>query len=154
VPDGARRAAQERAPDAIERRAGQIVGHRFVVLSISATLILTAFLCAIVMRIFDSEDYPSLGVAMWWAVQTFTTVGYGDVPPTTAVGRVVGGVLMVVGVMFISFLTASVTTSLIRRDDGGSGVRDADGRDEARAILDGIARLERRLDELEAKLER
>ena len=137
----------ERPSDAIERRAGLIVGHRFVVLSISATLILLAFVCAIVMRIFDSEDYPTLGVAMWWAVQTFTTVGYGDVPPTTGLGRVVGGVLMVVGVMFISFLTATVTTSLIRRDDAG-------GPDETRAILDGIARVEQRLDEIEAKLGR
>lgn len=148
------RAEPQRQPDAIERRAAQIVGHRFVVLSISTVLLATAFLCAIVMRIFDSEDYPSLGVAMWWAVQTFTTVGYGDVPPTTGLGRVVGGVLMVVGVMFISFLTASVTTSMIRRGDTASFARGTDEAGEARAILDGIARLERRLDDLESKLAR
>lgn len=154
MPDEAKRAAdQELTRDAIERRAGLIVGHRFVFLSISATLIVLAFPCAIVMRIFDSEDYPTLSVAMSWAVQTFTTVGYGDVPPTTGLGRLVGGLLMVVGVMFISFLTASVTTSLIRRDDG-SGTHGAGGPDETRAILDGIARIERRLDEIEAKLGR
>ena len=62
MPDEAKRAAdQDRSRDAIERRAGLIVGHRFVVVSISATLIVLAFACAIVMRIFDSEDYPTLG---------------------------------------------------------------------------------------------
>lgn len=91
---------------------------------------------------------------MWWAVQTFTTVGYGDVPPTAPLGRVVGGVLMVVGVMFISFLTASLTTSLIRRGDAATGGRDAGPSHESRAILEGIVRLERRLDALEAGLRR
>lgn len=147
MPDRAkRRAADPR--DVIERRAGLILSHRFVVLSISATLLVMAFACAIVMRIVDSGDFPTVGIAMWWAVSTFTTVGYGDVVPTTAVGRVVGGILMVIGIMFLSFLTAAVTTTLIRRDEAAPRSDPED----AQAILDGISRLEQRLEQLEAKL--
>jgi len=44
-----------------------------------------------------------------------TTVGYGDVVPTTAVGKVVGGIEMVIGISFIAFLTATVTSTAIER---------------------------------------
>jgi hypothetical protein len=73
------------------------------------------------MRIADQENYPSLGTAAWWVLQTVTTVGYGDVVPTTTAGRVVGGIEMVLGVSFIAFLTAGVTSTVIRRGSLGSG---------------------------------
>ena len=133
----------------IERRAQHIVSHRFVVGSIGATLLGMAFIAAIVMRIVDSENFPTVGLAMWWAAETFTTVGYGDVVPTTTAGKVVGGLMMVFGIMFLSFLTAAVTTSLIRRDEAAGPAQE-----DTRAILDGIARLEQRLDQFEAKLGR
>ncbi len=121
MPDEAKRAAdQDRSRDAIERRAGLIVGHRFVVAQHQRN----ADRAGVRVRDRDADlrlrGLPDARRGHVVGRQTFTTVGYGDVPPTTGAGRVVGGVLMVVGVMFISFLTASVTTSLIRRDDGSS----------------------------------
>ena len=41
------------------------------------------------MRFADSDNFPSVGLAMWWALQTVTTVGYGGVVPTTVFGRVI-----------------------------------------------------------------
>ena len=67
------------------------------------------------MRIADPDNFPSLGLAIWWALQTVTTVGYGDAVPTTDLGRVIGGVEMVLGVSFIAFLTAGVTSVVIQR---------------------------------------
>ena len=49
-----------------------------------------------------------------------TTVGYGDVVPTTDVGRFVGGVELVLGVSFIAFLTAGVTSTVVERSRAGT----------------------------------
>ena len=52
---------------------------------------------------------------MWWAVQTVTTVGYGDVVPTNLGGRLIGGVLMLQGIALLTVITASVTATLIEQ---------------------------------------
>lgn len=59
----------------------------------------------------------SFGDALWWALSTITTVGYGDVYPVTAAGRVVGGFTMVIGVSVFAVVTAKVASFLVRSDD-------------------------------------
>ena len=70
---------------------------------------------AVAIRFLDEESFPSFGIAVWWALQTVTTVGYGDVIPAGSTGKVIGGIEMVLGVSFISFLTAGVTSAVIQR---------------------------------------
>jgi voltage-gated potassium channel len=84
-------------------------------LGLAATFLLLAFLGAVLMWLIDDKNFSSFGLAAWWALQTVTTVGYGDVVPTTAVGKVVGGIEMVIGISFIAFLTATVTSTAIER---------------------------------------
>jgi voltage-gated potassium channel len=60
--------------------------------------------------------------ALWWAVTTVTTVGYGDIVPTTPAGRAVAAIVMIVGVTFTSLLTAQIAAHLSR-----TGQRRADG---------------------------
>ena len=48
-------------------------------------------------RIFDRHEYPTCGRAVWFTLQTVTTVGYGDVTPTATIGRAVGAVVILVG---------------------------------------------------------
>lgn len=145
-------------PAFIERPVRRIVNARSVTFAFAAAFVLLAVLGAIVMRLIDQHNYPSLGTAVWWAVQTFTTVGYGDVTPTTAAGRVVGGIEMVIGVSFIAFLTAGVTSTVITR--GGARAAEADRAQAERntqTIVDAltetreaIAELDRHLDEMES----
>jgi voltage-gated potassium channel len=77
-----------------------------------ASTIMTV-LCGVLIRLLDSRDFDNLGVALWWAVQTVTTVGYGDEVPTHAAGRTIAAALMLVGIGFLTVLTASITAALI-----------------------------------------
>ena len=74
----------------IERHVRRIANARSLTLGLALTFVGLAFVGAIVMRIVDHDNFPSLGLAIWWALQTVTTVGYGDVVPTTGVGRPLG----------------------------------------------------------------
>jgi voltage-gated potassium channel len=58
----------------------------------------------------------SLFDALWWSFATVTTVGYGDIAPVTAVGRLVGAVTVVVGISTFAVVTAKVAEFLIRVD--------------------------------------
>jgi voltage-gated potassium channel len=144
----------------IDRRIRKIVNARSVTAGLAATFVIMSFVCAIVIWLVDRHDFPTLGLAVWWSLQTVTTVGYGDVVPTTDVGRVIGGAELVFGVSFIAFLTAGVTSTVIERARGGTdAVQSAAREREAQAILDALgetkaamAALDSRLDLIESKL--
>ncbi len=61
----------------------------------------------------DGKTFPNIGVGMWWAVQTVTTVGYGDVVPKSAVGRLVATVVMLGGISFLAVITAAIASEFI-----------------------------------------
>jgi voltage-gated potassium channel len=54
------------------------------------------------------EPHKTTGNGIYWALTTMTTVGYGDLSPTTNEGKALAGVVMVVGVGFVSILTGAV----------------------------------------------
>jgi voltage-gated potassium channel len=64
-------------------------------------------------RVFDHQEFPTIGRGLWFALQTVTAVGYGDVIPRHADGRCIGAVVMLTGIGFLAVITASVTASLI-----------------------------------------
>ncbi|HET9139333.1 potassium channel family protein [Actinophytocola sp.] len=82
---------------------------------IISAMTVTVVAGGLLVWIFDPKDYPHFGLGMWWALQTVTTVGYGDVTPTTPLGRVVGAVIMLEAVAFMSVFTALIATSFVER---------------------------------------
>jgi len=80
---------------------------------IAAVTLAVALAGAVTMWTFDSEEFPTLGTALWWAAQTVTTVGYGDVVPDATSGRVVAVVVMLSGLGFITVSTAAVSATLV-----------------------------------------
>ncbi len=60
------------------------------------------------------ESFPD---ALWWAVVTVTTVGYGDMTPVTITGRAVATVLMFVGIGLFGGLTANLASAIVRSRD-------------------------------------
>ena len=147
-------------PALVERRARRIVNARSLTLGLAATFLGLAFAGAILMRIVDRHDFPNLGLAAWWALQTITTVGYGDVVPTTNLGRIVGSVELVLGISFITFLTAGVTSTVIQRSaQRAQESESAQRQRDLQTIVDALARtrhaiadLDKRLDNIESRL--
>ena len=62
----------------------------------------------------SNPDLESVADGVWWALVTLTTVGFGDITPVTALGRVVGGVLMIVGMFTLALFAGVVGTTLLR----------------------------------------
>ena len=85
---------------------------------------------------------------MWWALQTVTTVGYGDVAPVQVSGRLVGAAVMLYGIAFVAIVTAVITSTFVAR-----ATREHDAA-RARDELTDRELVEGRLDEIERKLDR
>jgi voltage-gated potassium channel len=61
----------------------------------------------------DPSTFPNVGLGLWWAVQTTTTVGYGDIVPSSVAGRVIAAFVMLVGIGFITVSTAGITSAFL-----------------------------------------
>jgi voltage-gated potassium channel len=69
----------------------------------------------LLMTVIDHKNFATIGQGLWWSVQTVTTVGYGDVVPTNTAGRLVAAVVMLVGLAFLTVITAAITSSFVAR---------------------------------------
>ena len=73
-------------------------------------------LCLVIVSVVISAlamtkvEHMSFNDALWWAFVTATTVGYGDLSPTTGLGRIIASILMLVGIGLIGSLTSSITS--------------------------------------------
>lgn len=88
--------------------------YEFAVFGLLSILIL--YIASVGVYTFEHEAqpdaFPSIPAAMWWAVATLTTVGYGDVYPITAGGRVFTGVVLFVGLGLVAVPTGLIATAL------------------------------------------
>ena len=115
-----------------------------VIVSATAAVVVAA---GVVISLIDNDEYPNVGVGMWWALQTITTVGYGDVTPGDFEGRLVAAVVMLQGVAFIAIITAVITSTFITR-----ATRESEKTREKDELSDREL-VERRFDELERKVD-
>ncbi len=113
-----------------------------VIVSATAVVVLGS---GIVIWALDHDEYPNIWVGMWWALQTVTTVGYGDVSPTNPSGRIIGAVVMLYGVAFVTIFVAAITSIFVARAAEERGV--AEGEAERR-IEERLERIERTLEQL------
>ena len=82
-----------------ERSALSAVAVLFVIVLLSG-----ATLAYFVEEAAQPKEFSSIPSALWWAIVTLTTTGYGDVVPQSALGRMIGGVLMVSGIAVLALL--------------------------------------------------
>jgi voltage-gated potassium channel len=102
----------ERRLDRVVARAASPRGAAVVIATVSTSITVAA---GILMTVADRKGFPSIGSGLWWAVQTVTTVGYGDHVPTTVAGRLVAAVVMLVGIGFLTVITAAITSTFVSR---------------------------------------
>ncbi len=91
--------------------------RREIAASLSVLVILLVFASSAMYYIehpHQPEQFPDIPSALWWAVITLTTVGYGDVYPISAWGKVVGGIVAVMGIGLVALPTAILSTGFLR----------------------------------------
>jgi voltage-gated potassium channel len=135
-----------------ELRVESILKHHSlfrVLIAVVTTLFLGAWLVLLLeenAKGSNIHDYPE---ALWWAIVTVTTVGYGDAYPVTQGARVVAVVLMLVGIGLIGVLTATVASVFIKEHTDASKEEfkkgHADLGQQLSVISDRLADVERRL---------
>jgi len=102
-------------------RAKTVRGAGIVITAASTAI---TILAGVLMTVVDRDKFPSFGSGLWWAVQTVTTVGYGDHVPTSAAGKVVATLVMLAGIGFLTVITAVITSTFVARsrlDEQDSG---------------------------------
>jgi voltage-gated potassium channel len=135
----------------IERSFARFLSKPPSVRAASTTIVLATaavvVLSGVLMRFVDHKEYADVWVGMWWAMQTVTTVGYGDVTPAAVSGRIVATIVMLQGIAFLAIVTAAITSTFVAR---ATKAFQAD-RDEQ---MTELRQLDARFDELDRKLDR
>jgi voltage-gated potassium channel len=121
------------------RRAGLLIA--------SVTVVVT-LVSGVLMWALDRDEFDNIWLGLWWAVQTVTTVGYGDVTPANPIGRIIAAIVMLTGIGFLTVVTAAITAVFVEsarrrfRDETEQVERDRHGE-----ILERLERIEARLRE-------
>jgi voltage-gated potassium channel Kch len=121
---------------------------RYAATAIIATIVVLVLLGAVLLRVLTPDEYASFGDALWFTLQTVTTVGYGDDTPTSAVGRIIASVVMLVSIGLVTVITAAVTSLFI------SSVSREQERWNQQDAANALARIEEELTEAHDRLER
>jgi voltage-gated potassium channel len=67
----------------------------------------------IVERLVDPDTFDTVWLGMWWAIQTVTTVGYGDVVPGSTAGKVIASFMMLGGLSLFAVVTGAITSAFV-----------------------------------------
>jgi voltage-gated potassium channel len=115
---------------------------------IVATATLLAIAAAVLERLLEPKVFTTFPHALWFTITTVTTVGYGDLVPESAAGRLVASALMLTGLGLIPLITSVVVSILVSQRSREA--REAEMQD-LRLILERLDRLDRRLETLEPR---
>ena len=132
-----------REPPSVRTAAGVIVTATTVVVIAGGVLI----------RLLDHGEYSDIWVGMWWALQTVTTVGYGDVTPKHPSGRIIAAFVMLQGIAFLAVTTAAITSTFVARAAKERDLAHEADEDDADVRIEAhLKGIDQRLDRLETML--
>lgn len=103
----------------IERQMSRFLREPPSVRTASSVIVVATAMVVVIggvlMRFLDHDEYSSVWVGMWWALQTVTTVGYGDVTPQHVSGRIVAAFVMLEGIAALTIIIAAITSTFVAR---------------------------------------
>ena len=129
----------ERRLDRMLARATTPRGAGVVIATATTSITVAA---GLLMTVVDRDNFPSIGSGLWWAVQTVTTVGYGDDVPTTVPGQLLATLVMLLGIGFLTVITAAITSTFVSRPRQTPSESDKPSVDELRQINERLERIE------------
>jgi voltage-gated potassium channel len=139
----------------VERFLADPASVKNAVIVIVTVTVLAVLLGSLVVWVFDRRDFPDFDTAVWFMLQTVTTVGYGDVTPVSGLGRTVAGVVMIVAIGFVTIVTALITSTFVEAAQRRRRVvEDAADRERTEGVHTRLDEVVNRLAALEASFER
>ena len=102
----------------------------------------------VVEHLVDPETFDSVWLGMWWAMQTVTTVGYGDIVPEQTTGRVMAAFLMLGGLSLLAVVTGVITSAFVTRAEEERRQAEAD------PVMERLEHVSAQLREIKADLAR
>ncbi len=102
----------------------------------------------VVERLVDPGTFDNVWLGMWWAIQTVTTVGYGDVVPGATAGKLIASVSMLGGLSLYAVVTGVITSALVARAQADAAIGQTD------PVMEKLDGLDRRLDEIKSDVAR
>jgi voltage-gated potassium channel len=139
-------------PNLIERRMSRLLSEppsvRTAAGVIVTATVMTVVVGGVLMWLLDHDEYSNIWVGMWWALQTVTTVGYGDVTPKHTSGRIVAAFVMLEGIAFLTIIIAAITSTFVARAQEEREAAEAGEAEEVESRVDA------QLDDLAARLDR
>jgi len=128
----------------LEHAIGHTIRGRVIVYTLCGGV---AIVYAVSLAILEAErgqphsEINTFGDAQWWAMTTVTTVGYGDLSPVTATGRMVAVALMLAGITLLGIVTATLASWIVQRVSEEDAASDAVTAAEIQGLRDEIRHL-------------
>ena len=121
---------------------------RYAAFLIASVWVGAVVVFGIVEHLVDPESFPNVWLGMWWALETVTTVGYGDVVPADTAGKIIASFLLLGGLSLIAVVTGAVTSAFVAQ---AQAERQASGGD---PVIEKLDDLSRRLESVQEEVAR
>jgi voltage-gated potassium channel len=103
---------------AFQQAVGNAIRGRVVVYTVSGAVLLIYVASLAILQAERGQPEAHIntfGQALWWSMTTITTVGYGDLTPVTATGRIIAVLLMIGGITLVGSITATLASWIVQR---------------------------------------
>ena len=135
----------------MQRSAGTALRGRITLYTVgsAALLISTSALAALdAERHEPGASIRAFGQALWWALTTITTIGYGDTTPVSTEGRCIAALLMIGGVALIGVVTATLASWIVSLVEEENAEQEAATQAQVATLQQQVSELSERIDHL------